>query len=95
MRERFEEISPTTRLILLETERIEEAKDSVVRADMRGSREGITVDEATFMLGIRQLTLLKLWKKLKSEDPLLLDLRVGELRRMNDALPMETWRRTE
>jgi hypothetical protein len=90
--DRLTELPKDSRLLLMEAERVLEAKNHLVYSRLQPSSEAYTVDEADFMLFIRKETLLKLRSSVESRDPSFSDFTDGEVRLMNDSLPVRLWR---
>jgi len=92
MNDRLAELPKDSRLLLMEAQRTAEARDQIVASKVRGTSEIYSVSEAEFMLSIRRDTLLKLREVVEARDPAFTDFTDGEVRLMNDSLPVSFWR---
>ncbi len=91
MREGFDLKAPLPNLVRCETERVEKAKDQMVRA--RAAHDVAGVATAQFVTEIRQAALLRLRNMLEEYEPTFESLTDGDIRNMNDALPQDIWAR--
>ena len=92
MIERLAELPKDSRLLLMQARRVEAAKDQLVRSQLSGTSIKLSVEDANFVLSIRQVTLLALRDLVEARDPTFPDFTDGEIRLMNDSLPVSSWR---